>query len=136
MASITCSVSGTIAVNFRGVVSGPVASASGGTAPYTYKWFRGTSASFSPDTTNFTNQINNCSDNPAALTDIVPNGVTFYYKCVATDNVGDTAGTSSATSGIINNNVDGTFHTFDVSGAGSITPNAGASQYFVPDSTH
>ena len=133
MAIITCTVSGTIVVSPQGVVNGPVASASGGTAPYTYKWYRGATSGFTPDTVNGTNQISNSADNPAYLIHFAPTGV-WYYKCVATDNIGDTAGTSAA-SGPITVVQDATTFTMDVSGDGAFSPNAGASEYFNQDRT-
>lgn len=64
--------------------------ATGGTAPYTYQWYRSTTSSFSPGAGNI---IAGATSLTLADTGLIPNTL-YYYKVVATDS-GSVAGTSA-----------------------------------------
>lgn len=64
--------------------------ATGGTAPYTYQWYRSTTTGFTPGGGNIITGATSLSLSDSGL---IPNTV-YYYKVVATD-AGSVAGTSS-----------------------------------------
>lgn len=64
--------------------------ATGGTAPYTYQWYRSTTTGFSPGGGNIITGATSLTLNDSGL---IPNTI-YYYKVVATDN-GSVSGTSS-----------------------------------------
>lgn len=66
------------------------AAATGGTAPYTYQWYRSTTTGFSPGSGNIIAGATSLTLND---TGIIPN-TKYFYKVVATDS-GSVAGTSS-----------------------------------------
>lgn len=67
--------------------------ATGGTAPYTYQWYRSTSSGFVPGGGNIVGGATSRTLNDTGLS----NGTTYYYKNVVTDNAAATA-TSNQTS--------------------------------------
>lgn len=64
--------------------------ATGGTAPYTYQWYRSTTTGFSPGVGNIISGATALTLNDSGL---IPNTI-YYYKVIATDS-GAVAGTSS-----------------------------------------
>ena len=64
--------------------------ATGGTAPYTYQWYRSTSSGFSPGSGNI---ISGATSLTLMDSNLIPN-TQYYYKVVATDS-GSVSGTSS-----------------------------------------
>lgn len=66
------------------------AAASGGTAPYTYQWYRSTATGFSPGGGNL---IAGATSQSLSDSGLIPN-TQYYYKVIATDS-GAVAGTSS-----------------------------------------
>lgn len=72
------------------VVSSAVAT--GGTAPYTYQWYRSTTSGFSPSGGNILTGKTSLQLSDSAL---IPN-TTYYYKVVATDSAGTPATATSS----------------------------------------
>lgn len=67
-----------------------VGTASGGTAPYTYQWYRDTTPGFTPSGANDVVGATSTTLNDTGLTP----GTTYYYKAIATDNVAATVTSS------------------------------------------
>jgi hypothetical protein len=89
--------SGSITVNSytNTTASLTVGTASGGTAPYTYQWYRSTSTGFTPGGGNIVSGATSTTLNDTGLSE----NTTYYYKCVVTDNVAATA-TSAESSAV------------------------------------
>jgi hypothetical protein len=66
------------------------AAATGGTAPYTYQWYRSTTSGFTPGAGNIIAGATSLTLNDSGL---IPN-TQYYYKVIATDS-GSVAGTSA-----------------------------------------
>ena len=61
--------------------------ATGGTSPYTYQWHRDTVSGFTPGAGNLVSGATSATLADTGLT----NGTVYFYKCVVTDDVSDTA---------------------------------------------
>lgn len=69
------------------------AAASGGTAPYTYQWYRSQTTGFSPGPSNILTGQTSLTLNDSGLTP----GQTYFYVVVATDSVAATANSAQLT---------------------------------------
>jgi lysophospholipase L1-like esterase len=65
-----------------------VGTATGGTAPYTYQWYRSTTANFTPGGGNL---LSGATSTTLADSASLVFGTSYYYICVVTDNVSATA---------------------------------------------
>jgi lysophospholipase L1-like esterase len=66
--------------------------ATGGVSPYTYQWYRSTTAGFTPGPGNILAGQTSLSFTDSGLTP----GTTYYYTCVVTDSVSSTANSSDS----------------------------------------
>jgi lysophospholipase L1-like esterase len=93
-AALAAGTASTVSVG-NTVATVTVGNATGGTAPYTYQWYRSTTSGFTPGGGNILSGATSQTLNDTGLT----NGVTYYYKDVVTDSASTPAtATSNQTS--------------------------------------
>lgn len=88
-------VAGALSTLLRNLTTASLVSAvaTGGTAPYTYQWYRSTTSGFTPGGGNILGGQTALQLDDTGLTQ----GVAYYYKVVATDNVSATATSAQMT---------------------------------------